>query len=114
MRFCETLATPSLRTLYEQHNRLTQHRCYRECYFKGNLVGLHLDSAINSVNVVDCNFENNRGLGVIVNSGAMVRIEGSEFESQGGPAILAQNVRGLTLRSNCKLVSKPLPRGLLE
>ena len=71
-----------------------------QCHFKGNLVGLHLDSAINSVNVLDSNFEHNYGVGLIINSGAMVRVEGSEFEGHGGPAIIAQYVKGLTVRSN--------------
>lgn len=71
-----------------------------QCYFKNNLIGLYLDNAINSVNVLDCNFESNRGVGVLVNSGAMVRVEGSEFESQGGPAMIINNVRALSVRSN--------------
>ena len=78
-----------------------------ECYFTGNLIGLLLltiganeaqDSAINSVNVVDCNYEGNTGVGIIVSGGAMVRIEGNEFESQGGPGIVANSIRALTLR----------------
>ena len=71
-----------------------------ECYFTGNLIGLYLDNAVNSVNVVDGNFEGNYGVGVIVNSGAMVRLEGNEFESQGGPAIIVNAVSALTIRSN--------------
>lgn len=53
-----------------------------ECYFTGNLIGLYLDNAVNSVNVVDGNFEDNSGVGIIVNSGAMVRLEGNEFGTQ--------------------------------
>jgi hypothetical protein len=30
-----------------------------ECYFTGNLIGVYLDNAVNSVNVVDGNFEGN-------------------------------------------------------
>ena len=78
-----------------------------ECHFKDNLVGLHLgdnllsrDTSVNSVNVIDGNFERNYGVGLIVNSGVMVRIEGNCFEAQGGPAIIASNVGALTLRSN--------------
>ena len=33
-----------------------------ECYFTGNLIGVFLDVAINSVNVVDSNFENNHAV----------------------------------------------------
>ena len=71
-----------------------------ECYFTENLIGLYLDDAINSVNVVDCNFEENYGVGLLVNSGEMVRAEGNEFESQGGPGIIANKVGALTVRSN--------------
>ena len=71
-----------------------------ECYFTGSLVGLLLLDAINSVNVVDGNFESNKGVGIIVSGGAMVRIEGNEFESQGGPGIVANNIRALTLRES--------------
>ena len=63
-----------------------------ECYFTENLIGLYLDDAINSVNVVDCNFEENYGVGLPVFSGEMVRAEGNEFESQGGPGIIANKV----------------------
>ena len=78
-----------------------------ECHFTDNLVGLHLgdnllsrDTSDNSVNVIDGNFERNYGVGLIVNSGVMVRIEGNCFEAQGGPAIIASNVGALTVRSN--------------
>merc|ERR1711924_412229 len=71
-----------------------------ESYFTGNLIGLYLHEAINSINVVDCNFEGNHAIGVIVNSGAMVRLEGNEFELHGGPAIVANTIRALTVRSN--------------
>ena len=68
-----------------------------ECYFEYNLIGLYLDNAVNSVNVLDSNFEENYGVGLIVNSGEMVRIEGNEFESQGGPGIIANMIGALTL-----------------
>jgi hypothetical protein len=68
-----------------------------ECYFEYNLIGLYLDNAVNSVNVLDSNFEENYGVGLIVNSGEMVRIEGNEFESQGGPGIIANKIGALTL-----------------
>ena len=71
-----------------------------ECYFTGNLIGLYLDNAVNSVNCIDGNFEGNYGVGIIVNSGAMVRLEGNEFESQGGPGIIANGISALTVRSN--------------
>jgi hypothetical protein len=71
-----------------------------ECYFTGNLIGVYLDNAVNSVNVVDGNFESNHGVGIIVNSGAMVRLEGNEMESMGGPGIIVNSVSALTVRSN--------------
>ena len=78
-----------------------------ECYFTGSLVGLLLLDAINSVNVVDGNFESNKGVGIIVSGGAMVRIEGNEFESQGGPGIVANNIRALTLRESSASRAEP-------
>lgn len=71
-----------------------------ECYFTGNLIGLYMVNAVNSVNVVDGNFEGNYGVGIIVNGGSMVRLEGNEFESQGGPGIIANHISALTVRSN--------------
>jgi hypothetical protein len=70
------------------------------CYFVKNLIGLHLDNAVNSVSCVDGNFETNFGAGVIVNSGAAVRLEGNDFESMGGPAIIANGISALSVRSN--------------
>lgn len=49
---------------------------------------------------MDGNFEGNYGVGIVVNSGAMVRLEGNEFESQGGPGIIVNSVSALTARSN--------------
>jgi hypothetical protein len=71
-----------------------------ECYFAGNLIGLFLDNSINSVNVLDSNFEENSGVGIIANSGAALRIEGNEFESTGGPPIIANHIRALVVKSN--------------
>ena len=65
-----------------------------------DLFSLYLDNAVNSVNVVDGNFEGNYGVGIIVNSGAMVRLEGNEFESMGGPGIISNAISALTIRSN--------------
>ena len=71
-----------------------------ECYFTENLIGLYMVNAVNSVNVVDGNFEGNYGVGIIVNGGSMVRLEGNEFESCGGPGIIANQISALTVRSN--------------
>jgi hypothetical protein len=72
-----------------------------ECAFHRNgLVALYLNAAVNSVNVLDCTFESNRGIGILINYGAAVRVEGNTIESQGGPAILANAVEGLSIKSN--------------
>jgi hypothetical protein len=74
-----------------------------QCSFMGRmLVGLYLDDAINSVNVIDSQFEANGdlGVGIVVNAGAMVRIEGNCLEGLAGPAIIANQVNALTIRSN--------------
>ena len=39
-------------------------------------------------------------MGIIVNGGSMVRLEGNEFESCGGPGIIANGISALTVRSN--------------
>ena len=41
-----------------------------------SLVGLYLDYAVNSINVLDCSFEGKLGLGLVVNTGSVVRVEG--------------------------------------
>lgn len=72
-----------------------------ECSFHSNgLVALYIDVAVNAVNVLDCTFETNRGIGILVNYGAAVRIEGNCLESQGGPAIVANAVQALTIKGN--------------
>ena len=44
-----------------------------ECAFHRNgLVALYLNAAVNSVNVLDCIFESNRGIGILINYGACV------------------------------------------
>ena len=56
-----------------------------ECEFHRNgLVALYLNAAVNSVNVLDSTFESNRGIGILINYGASVRVEGNTLESQGG------------------------------
>jgi hypothetical protein len=52
------------------------------------------------VNILNNILEGNRGIGMLVNSGAVVRIEGNTFESTGGPAIVANAIEVLTIRSN--------------
>ena len=47
------------------------------------LVGLHLHEGTNGVNILNNILEGNRGIGLLVNSGAVVRIEGNTFESTG-------------------------------
>ena len=75
-----------------------------ECGFAGkSMVGLYLDFAVNSINVLDCMFEappGELGVGIVVNSGSMVRIEGNTLEGLAGPAIIANQVNSLAVRSN--------------
>jgi hypothetical protein len=69
----------------------------------GGLAGLYLDNQINSVNVLDSMFEagaGELGIGLIVNSGAMVRIEGNCFEGLGGPGIIANQLLSLSVKAN--------------
>jgi parallel beta-helix repeat protein len=55
-------------------------------------LGLHLQFAVNNLEVVGSHIENNRAGGIVVDSGARVNIEGNNIESNGGPAIVASNV----------------------
>lgn len=72
-----------------------------ECAFHRNgLVALYLNSAVNAVSVLGSTFESNRGIGILINYGAAIRIEGNTIESQGGPAVLANAVEGISIRSN--------------
>jgi hypothetical protein len=76
-----------------------------QCSFTGShrvqgLVGLWLDFAANSINVLDSMFEGRLGVGVIANEGSVVRIEGNTVENMGGPAIVANQISSLTIRSN--------------
>ena len=71
-----------------------------ECDFHGNgIAGLLCDNNPNSVNIVESNFDEN-GAGIIVSSGAMVRIEGNCMEGNTGPGIIANNIRSLNIRAN--------------
>ena len=72
------------------------------CTFNSNgLASLHLDNNINAVQVLNSRFEgSNQGVGILVNGGAAVLLEGNCIEGCGGPAVIANGVRGLTVRSN--------------
>jgi hypothetical protein len=71
------------------------------CWFKGNdLVALYFDWAVNSIDVVNSNFEGNHNIGIIANDGYAMRVEGCCFESGGGPAMVANRMRGLSYRAN--------------
>ena len=76
-----------------------------QCSFAGSghaqsLVGLWLDFAVNSINVLDSMFEGLMGVGIIANQGSVVRIEGNTIENMGGPALIANQINSLTVRSN--------------
>ena len=71
------------------------------CWASGNdLAGLYFDWAVNSIDVIDTNLENNHGIGIIANDGYAMRVEGCCFESMGGPAMVANRMSGLTYRAN--------------
>ena len=63
-------------------------------------VALHLQGSVNSFNVLDSYWEANQGIGILVVGGRTVRIEGNCLESVVGPAIVASEVSGLSIRSN--------------
>lgn len=72
-----------------------------DCRFTGNaLTALRMNNNINSVNVLNSMFENNRGIGITIDVGYAVRVTGNVFESLGGPALVARATRGLTYSSN--------------
>ena len=74
-----------------------------QCSFSGkSLVGLYLDLAVNSINVLDSMFEANGelGVGMIINGGAMVRLSGNCLEGLAGPGIIANQVDALTIQGN--------------
>jgi hypothetical protein len=60
----------------------------------------YFDWAVNSIDVINCNFEGNHGIGIIANDGYAMRVEGCCFESTGGPAMVANRMSGLTYRAN--------------
>jgi hypothetical protein len=56
-----------------------------DCDVHGNIVaGLICDNQANALNVIDSNFDEN-GIAVLVNFGALVRIEGNTMEAQTAP-----------------------------
>jgi hypothetical protein len=68
-----------------------------ECDFVGRtMVGLYLDFGVNSINVLNSQWEPTKGemgVGIVVNTGSMVRIEGNTLEGLAGPSIIANQVR---------------------
>jgi hypothetical protein len=55
----------------------------------------YVDFASNSINCVDSQFEavdGELGVGIVVNQGSMVRIEGNTIEGMAGPALIANQV----------------------
>ena len=63
-----------------------------QCSFAGStheqsLVGLWLDFACNSINVLDSMFEGRLATGVVANQGSVVRIEGNTMENMGGVSL---------------------------
>lgn len=67
------------------------------------MVGAYVDLAANSLNILDSQFEAAKGelgLGIVVNEGSMVRIEGNTLEGLAGPGIIANQVSALSVREN--------------
>lgn len=65
--------------------------------------------SVNAVNVLDNNMEGNAGIGIVANYGAGLRIEGNCMESQGGPAIVANEVRTASRKTEPLHVQIPFP-----
>jgi hypothetical protein len=59
-----------------------------------------LECLADNVNIMDNAFEGNQGLGIVINEGVQVRVQGNVFESLGGPAIFARAVAALIITSN--------------
>ena len=56
-----------------------------DCRFYGNAAtSLHMANNINNVNVLNNLFENNGGLGIVINGGVQVLVQGNVFESLAG------------------------------
>ena len=64
------------------------------------MANLYLDRACNAVNVLNNNFAASLGVGIVANYGEAVRIEGNCFQSLGGPAIYANQIGALSIKSN--------------
>ena len=71
------------------------------CKFTGNgPVSLWMANNVNNVNVLNNMFESNSGIGVLVNGGVQVLLQGNVFESMGSAAVMARGVGALQVRSN--------------
>ena len=53
------------------------------CRFGGNGVGIHTYNSANNIDVVNCIFEGNTGIGIYVSGGAQINIEGNVLEGNG-------------------------------
>jgi hypothetical protein len=71
------------------------------CLFAQCYVGLHLWSQANNANIVENNFYGNR-LPIIIEQAAQISVRGNVIEGNDGPAIVASDVEGLSITSNCE------------
>jgi hypothetical protein len=68
------------------------------------MVGVYVDFAANAINIIDSQLfeaaKGELGVGIIVNAGSMVRIEGNTIEEVAGPGAIANQVSALSVREN--------------
>jgi hypothetical protein len=68
------------------------------------MVGVYVDFAANAINIIDSQLfeaaKGELGVGIIVNAGSMVRIEGNTIEGVAGPGVIASQVSALSVREN--------------
>ena len=72
-----------------------------DCRFYGNSgTSLHMANNINNVNVLNNLFETNGGIGIVINGGVQVLVQGNVFESLAGPSVFARGVGSLKITAN--------------
>ena len=72
---------------------------YLGCAGGGNDVGVLATAAINSLVVLNSQFEGDH-VGIAVNDGSNVRLEGNVIEGMGGAAIIVNSVAGVVVSAN--------------
>ena len=84
-------------------------------------MGLHVQHGANNIDIVNSIFEANKGVSIYVEGGDQVNINGCVLEGNGGPAILANRVRGLSIISNyfvsdfcASVLALRIPAGVIQ